>query len=229
LQLIENYRTDITVVDANLINTNWYPKYLKSHRNLKLGFTDSEIDTINYQYWQPKIVTITNQFNPLETFSWELRATYMENYILKGDRILLDIFQQNLFERPIYFNNNSDSTYNLFLFPFMADEGLVDRVVPKKIDWTTNVVTIHKNLYQYNIDKLKIEDIVKSRDAVIVLNAFRWSYFNNIYNLVTQGNYDKAKEIIKLMNDKFRKDKLPYTSFESENYFRDFFIQVDKN
>ena len=42
-------------------------------------------------------------------------------------------------------------------------------------------------------------------------------------------NYDKAKELIKLMVDKFGKEKLPFTSVESEKYFRDFFIQVDQN
>jgi hypothetical protein len=229
LQTIENYRTDITVVDANLVNTIWYPKYLKAERNLKISFSDAVIDTIEYKQWQSQQVTVVNPIDTTQVFSWELRPTYMDNYILKGDRILFDIFQQNYFTRPIYFNNNSDSSYNLFLSPYLVDEGLVNRVTTKIFDYKTNVVTVSKNLYNYNIDKVKKDDIVKSRDAAIVLNGFRWSYFNNVYHLVTQANYKKAKELIKLMNEKFKTDKLPFTSVEVEKYFADFFQQVDKN
>ena len=229
LQTIENYRTDIIVVDANLINTNWYPKYLKSERNLKMSFLDAVIDTIEYKQWQSQQVTVINSIDTTQKFSWELRPTYMDNYILKGDRILIDIFQQNFFSRPIYFNNNSDSSYNLFLSPYLVDEGLVNRVTTKIFNYTNDIVKVSKNLYNYNIDKVKKEDIAKSRDASIVLNGFRWAYFNNVYHLVTQANYDKAKELIKLMVDKFDKDKLPFTSEEVEKYFADFFQQVDKN
>ncbi len=228
LQTIENYRTDITVVDANLINTIWYPKYLKVERNLKMSFSDAVIDTLEYKQWEPQQVTINNSVDTTQKFSWELRPTYMDNYILKGDRILLDIFQQNLYIKPIYFNNNSDSSYNLFLSSYLVDEGLVNRVIPKEIDWNSNVLTIHKNIYNYNIDKVKRDDIIKSRDAVIVLNGFRWSYFNNIYNLVAQAKYDKAKELIKLMGEKFKTDKLPFTSVEAEKYFADFFSRWTK-
>lgn len=52
---------------------------------------------------------------------------------------------------------------------------------------------------------------------------------NNVYHLVTQANYDRAKELIKLMGDKFKTDKLPFTSVDVEKYFADFFQQVDKN
>jgi hypothetical protein len=229
LQAVENYRTDITVVDANLINTIWYPKYLKAERNLKMSFSDAVIDTIGYKQWQPQKVTAINFTDTTKNFSWELRPTYMDNYILKGDRILLDIFQQNFFSRPIYFSNNSDSTYNLFLSPYLVDEGLVNRVIPKVIDWDSNVLTIHNNINHYNIDKLQKDDIIKSRDAVILLNGFRWCYYNNIYNLVAQSKYDKAEELIKQMNKRFKKDKLPFTSIEAEQYFVDLFKQVDKN
>lgn len=229
LQTIENYRTDITVVDANLINTIWYPKYLKTERNLKMSFSDAVIDTIEYKKWQSQQVTVINQFDTTQVFSWELRPTYMDNYILKGDRILLDIFQQNYFSRPIYFNYNSDSSYNLFLSPYLVDEGLVNRVMTNIFDYETNVVTISKNIYNYNIEKIVKEDISKSRDATTLLNGFRWAYFNNVYHLVIKGNYDKAKELIKRMADEFPKDKLPFTSEEVEKYFADFFQQVDKN
>jgi hypothetical protein len=229
LQTIENYRADVTVVDANLINTIWYSKYLKAERNLKMSFSDAVIDTIEYKQWQSQQVTVVNSIDKTKNFSWELRPTYMDNYILKGDRILLDIFQQNFFSRPIYFNNNSDSTYNLFLSPYLVDEGLVNRVIPKVIDWNSNVLTIHNNIKQYNIDKVQKDDIIKSRDAVIVLNGFRWCYYNNINNLIAQSNYDKANELIKIMNEKFKKDKLPFTSIEAEQYFTDLFKQADKN
>ena len=229
LQTIENYRTDITAVDANLINTIWYPKYLKSESTLKMSFSDAAIDTIEYQEWKPQQVSIINANDSTQKFTWELRPTYMDNYILKGDRILLDIFQQNFFARPIYFTGNSDSSYNLYLSTYLIDEGLVNRVTTKVFDYNSDIVTISKNIYDYNIDKIKKEDIAKSRDAIFVLNGFRWAFFNNVYHLVAQANYDKAKELIKRMVDKFNKDKLPFTSEKVEKFFSDFFQQVDKN
>ncbi|MGN6294274.1 MAG: hypothetical protein ACTHMV_16120 [Chitinophagaceae bacterium] len=229
LQIIENYRTDITVVDGNLINAGWYTRYLKSERNLKLSFSDATIDTIDYIRWPPQLVTVANPIDTTQKFSWELRPTYMGNYILKGDRILLDIFRQNFFSRPIYFTNSSDSSYNLFLSPYLIDEGLVNRVTSKIFDYGTDVFKVSKNLYNYNIDRIKKDDITKSSDAVFTLNGFRWVYFNNVYHLARQGNYDKAVELIKRMVDRFSKDKLPFISDDMEKYFADFFQKLDKN
>lgn len=227
IQAIENYRTDVTIVDANLIHTNWYPKYLIAEKKLDISFSEAEIDSIDYKEWEPRLVTVSNRIDTTQTFSWELRPTYLKKYILKGDRILLNIFEQNFFNRPIYFNNSSDSSFNLFLTPYLADEGLVNRVTTKIVDYNTDEITVPKNLYEYNIDKLTKEDIAKSGDAVFVLNFFRWAYFKNITRLLKNAKYEKAKELMNLMNIRFKKDKLPYTSVEIEEYFSKLFQRVD--
>lgn len=228
LQTIENLRTDITVVDANLLNTNWYPKYLKHERDLKISLSDTVIDTLEYEQWESKEITITNSTNPMQTFTWELRPTYINSYILKGDKILLNIFQQNLFQRPMYFAGNSDSTYNLFLTPYIVDQGTVTKVIPHKIDWNSNILTIPENLKHYNIDKLKKEDILKSRDAILLLNDFRWCYYNIIFHMLKKSKHSEAQELIKMMYEKFKKDKLPFSSNEAEQYFLELFKKVEK-
>ncbi|MDQ6761692.1 MAG: hypothetical protein M3015_03570 [Bacteroidota bacterium] len=229
LQTIENYRTDITIVDANLINTIWYPKYLKAERNLKMSFSDATIDTIEYMQWKPQTVSVVNAKDTTQKFNWELRPTYMYSYILKGDRILLDIVQQNFYHRPMYFTNNSDSTYNLFLSTYLIDEGLVNRIANKSFDYEHDIFNVSKNLYSYNISNIKTDEILKSRDAINVLNYFRWAFLNNVYHLLTQGNYVKAKKLVKQMTDNFSKDKLPFPSEEAEKYFSDYLKEVDKN
>jgi hypothetical protein len=167
LQTIENLRNDITVVDANLINTNWYPKYLKSERKLKMSLSDADIENLDYLEWQSQPVSVINPINNKQIISWELGPTYLDRYILKGDRVLLDVFQQNYFQRPFYFNRNSDSSYNLYLSSYFENEGLVDRVsISNNSDESSNSVKVSANLYGYNIEKVKKEDIAKSRDAI---------------------------------------------------------------
>ncbi len=228
LQTVENYRSDITAVDANLINTVWYPKYLKAEKNLKLSFSDAVIDTIEYTQWKAQIVSAVNPGDTTQKFNWELRPTYLDEYILKGDRILLDIIQQNFYTRPVYFVSNSDSSYNLFLSSYLADEGLVNRLKDRAFNFSGDTVVVSRNLYNYSIAKIKSADIAKSRDAVIVLNNFRWAFLNNISNLANQANYAEARELIKHMTSKFPKEKLPFESEETEKYFKDFFQQVEK-
>lgn len=227
LQTMENFRTDIIAIDANLVNTIWYPKYLKAERNLKMSLNNAAIDTIDYMKWDPKIITVVNTKDAAQQFSWELRPTYLDKYILKGDRILLDIIDQNLFKRPIYFSNQSDSSYNLFLSRYLRNEGLVERLNLSDLYLPGAGADPAKNLCDYNIDNIRMADIVISSDAIIVLNNFRWAFFNNIVDLLNAEQYDKAKALIKLMTKSFSKYKLPYTSTAIEKYFSAFIQQVD--
>lgn len=213
LQSIEKYRSDVTIVDANLINTIWYPKYLKNERKLKISYDSCEIDTLDYLYWKPKEITIVNPKNKSEKLTWILKPSYLDEYILKADRILLDIFKQNYFKRDIYFSSNSDTTYNLFLGKYFIDEGLLDKISLRQ----TNKKII--NLKRYNLDNLETKDIVKSSAAVRLLGGYRWAYFTAISNLIDRQNFKAAKQLMIEMKVKFNIEKLPYASKQEEEYF----------
>lgn len=219
LQAIEKFRTDIIILDANLLHSIWYPRFLKSQGKVKFSFTDIEIDSIQYIDWETKQFTLRSSKNKEDSLSWQLKPTYLEQYLLRGDRILLDILEQNYFDKEIYFVSNSDSTNNLFLNSNFVDEGLVSRITNKKTDTTNDAVEIPTNFHLYTIENLKAEEIQKSRDAVYVLSDFRLVYCSTIYKLFSRGDFKEAKQLLKEMERKFGKEKLPYASDEQERYF----------
>ena len=223
LQTIEKYRLDVTVVDANLINTSWYPKYLKSERNLKIGFDNIAIDTIDYLQWKSTKITIENPKSKGEKLSWTLKPSYLDNYILKGDRILLDLFKQNYFTRDMYFNSNSDTTYNLYLSNFFVDEGILD-----KVSLTPSNKKI-SNIKQYSIDSLTTNDILKSTTSIKLLGGYRWAYFIEITNLINKQNFKQAKDLLVEMKQKFRVEKLPYATKQEEDYTKQLTDVIDQN
>lgn len=227
LQTVENYRTDLTIVDANLINTDWYCKYLKNNRKLNISFSDEEIEKIDYVEFEKQYLTITNPADSLEKFTWELRPTYLNKYILKGDRILLNILKENLFARDIYFSSNSDSTSNLFLSDYLNDEGLVSKIRLKGIDHNKAADSISINFADYSIEKLKTIDIERSKDAVILLNNYRWAYFYNIARLLNKKQRSKARILKNEMEIKFPLTKLPYSFERAAEYFKELFSEID--
>jgi hypothetical protein len=85
-----------------------------------------------------------------------------------------------------------------------------------------------KNLFIYNIAKVNKKEVSMSQDAIFMLNNFRWAYYNTIYRLLIQSNYGKAKELKRLMTEKFPEDKLPFTSKETKEYFTELFSEVEK-
>lgn len=72
LQTIEKLRTDITIMDANLYNTIWYPTYLKKKKTLKISFSNTAIDTRGYLKWNPQKIEIKNVTNKAEKLIWIL-------------------------------------------------------------------------------------------------------------------------------------------------------------
>lgn len=227
LQEVENYRTDITIVDANLVNTSWYPKYLKHDRKLNISFTDEEIEKIDYTEFESRFMTISSAGDQPEKFSWELKPTYLDKYILKGDRILLNILKENLFSRDIYFSLHSDSTWNLYLKPYFFNEGLADKLLKKGEDIHAAADSISVNLPQYSIADLDNDDILRSTDAIILLNGFRWMYYDIIVRLLNNKQKRKARFLKDDMLQKFPTDKLPYVSDGQKKYFEKLFSEFD--
>jgi hypothetical protein len=221
LQTIENFRTDIQVVDVNLINTDWYPKYLKNNKNVLMGFSDVELDTINYIPWTATPETIRNPKDSSKTFNWTLQPTYNNEYILRGDRILLDILQQNLYNRDFYFTDGTDTTNNLFLTAHLVDDGILSRLILQQNDPSTTHTILSENLRFYNINTLDSKEIQKSKDAVFALNSFRLAFYNNSAFLYSKGELAEARRLIAEMEQRFDVKKLPYIS-------KEFFTQLQR-
>jgi hypothetical protein len=225
LQKIENLRNDIIPVDANLINTSWYMHYLKNIKKLKISLTDLQIDTSGYLLWSDTDISIKNSKDSQQVFNWTLKPTYFGNYILKGDIMLLNILDQNLFERPIYFPAFSDSTYNLFLDSLLVGDGLVSRLTIKKLDPS---IDFTGNLKLYKLNITTASEILKSKNTIELLNGYRWTYYNNAYYLYTRGNKRKAKILLEEMDKKFHPETLPYLSEMFENAIIDLKRKLEK-
>ena len=204
----EALRTDVLVIDANLLNTAWYPVYLKREKKLSLSYTEAQLDTLGYKEWAATDITVKNNGR---AFTWTLKPTYYD-YILKGDRILLDIVQQTLFRRPFYFSSGSDSSYNLFLTDQLSNEGVISRVLTQQSDTTASRTAYRKNLSSYSIACIPSEQIQRSPDAITLLNTFRWVYYQASYDLYERGKIREARTLLAEMEQKFDNNKLPYVS-----------------
>jgi hypothetical protein len=221
LQEIEQFRRDINPIDVNLVNAKWYPRYLIHSKGIKADISDREIDSLDYLQWSTKQIVIQDQGDSTRKVSWELKPTYLNSYILRGDIFLLSILRNNFFSRPIYFSNYSDSTYNLYLTEHLVDKGLASLVWVNKIDGLKDTQYINPQLANYSLPRLKYSELIKSKDAVTVLSMFRWAYHSNIVHLLGIGKNDLAKNLFTEMQIKFPKQKLPFTNEEEEKYFND--------
>jgi tetratricopeptide (TPR) repeat protein len=46
IQEVENFRPDIVIANMSLLNTSWYPRFLKETYNVKLPFPDNRLDSL---------------------------------------------------------------------------------------------------------------------------------------------------------------------------------------
>ena len=228
LQQVEQLRTDITVVDVNLIHASWYPKLLKRDGLLDIGFSAEQLDTLSYINWSSRLIQITHPTQPGLSLKWVLKPIYMNQYLLSGDRVMLDIIRRNFFKRPVYFNRNSDSSYNLFLGDYLRNEGLVQHLQSKKVDRYKDALLPVKNLKRWAILPEMQEDFARSRDARMVVSGYRWALVDRIIDLTDRNHYNEAKVWASVIREKFPPERLPYTSDGEEAYIRELLERLQK-
>jgi len=218
LQLLEQDRKDIIPVDASLLHSVWYPKFLKSYNGLSISYSNREIDTLDYQQWKSTEIKITNPKDNSNSLKWILKPTYGEHYILKGDKILLDILKQNYFKKEIYFTSPTDSSFNLFLEPHMLKKGIVEKVV-SKINTSDDLLDLSNSFTSFSIIDLDRSEIQNSRDVIKLLNGLRFAYLSRISFFITHQSNEEAKKLFLEMEEKLSIDKLPFPSDEIKEYY----------
>lgn len=62
LQEIDNFRSDVAVVNRSLLNTIWYARFMRDHCNLSLPFPDSQLDSLRaFKDQQGNLITVSDQ------------------------------------------------------------------------------------------------------------------------------------------------------------------------
>ena len=219
LQLVEGYRTDVSLLDQNLLHSEWYPKYLK-RCGIKISYSDQEIDSLSYKKWKPTHIKIENKQKKGEAISWVLKPTYQQDYILRGDLLLLNIIKNNFFKREFYFSFfvMNDTSLNLFMDEFITNDGTVSRIqVRKNIELPR--LSISKNFKKYSIENVREEEIHYSQDAQFIWNTVRAAYIMNINGLYQKGQVKEAEALYGEMNKRLPLEKLPlYNDYFKEIY-----------
>lgn len=207
LQIVEGYRKDVSVIDINLLNTTWYPKFLAESKTIEFDSPHEILDTLEYMKWSDSIITINN-------FSWTLKPSH-DQYILRGDRIFLSILRQNKFQRDIYFTTGFNENYRLSLKDYLTSLIVID-----KLNIYDKEKVNYEDYYQSINDLLKLSKFINpnSPDELRILDNIRYNIFTNVNELLYVNERTQAKELIDLLDKYANEKKYPYLNESGLKY-----------
>lgn len=218
LQLVENYRKDITVVNLSLLNVSWYIKQLKNsypfgNNNLFMTLTDSEIDSLRPVRWHEKTVEIPAKMDPLNQngkIEWTVQPTYEDKAIRIQDLMIMEILKANNWNRPIYFSTTVYKGNRIEMDKYLTLEGLVYRINSHEEE--INPEKLYKNLTEvYTYDAVNDKHLLNVDEVLSLFQNYRHSFLELISFYIDAGRKNKAKELLDFMEKRLPENKVPYT------------------
>jgi len=209
LQIVENYRTDVAVVDISLLNTTWYPAFLSNNKIVAFDLPNEMLDTLEYTEWTDSIVSINN-------FSWIVKPSYYDEYLLRGDRVFLSLLKENKFQREIYFTVGFQESNRLSLKEYLSQFVLVDRLS------ISDKTALPFKDYKKNISQLlnlsKLLNLNSSDEHKMFDYYIRLNLLNRINAYLTDNEKKKTKELVKLLDNFANDKKIPFYSEDLKEY-----------
>lgn len=208
LQIAEGYRKDVSVIDISLLNSTWYPAYLSKNKIVTFDLPDEILDTIEFIKWTDSTITINN-------FSWTIKPSYYDQYLLRGDRVFLSLLKQNKFQRDLYFTIGFMEESILCLKDYLTNFMVVDKL------------TIPRNLIQIDFDYEKsITEILQfseklnpcSIDEIRIYDNFRYNLFVKVNYYIENNEKIKARKLMKLLDKYADEKKFPYADKKGKEY-----------
>jgi hypothetical protein len=218
VQIIENYRKDVTILPLGLVGRPGYVKLYKyGIRNtvtpVKIRLSDEQIMEIRPYKWDTlslhiKIPEQVIQKYKIENdnFKWDLAPDLTSDgsgYLSPWRALFAEIIEANAFERPVYFADGFSEEALCGLLPYTSNCGIVKKLVPF-ITKDTPFEVDHEVMEKVILNKQNLKDFkdVELHDIPVYSNALMSCYVNlwhlaNFYN--KKGEKDKIPKILDLL------------------------------
>lgn len=218
LQLVERNRTDVTCIDLNLLNTQWYPAWLQSKNGVTFNYSPEELAKIKAIRWDAADATIPNRYAAYgdTAIHWKLKPS-QNGFLLRSDQLLLDILQSIAFTKPVYFAGDVPGNMKLFLDTWLQCKGLTYKLSPVKD--ATSDIELASRLKRLPVLSSESTTYLNNRDNIQVLNNYRFAYTTAAINLSRNGYTDEALQLIQTAENKYPEDLLPFFADATKQWF----------
>lgn len=230
LQLVKNYRTDVSVIPLGLLNFSPFVFFAKKGLdNLLVGIpiskTYEQIKDIGPIKWKTKEIKVPidkidlKRFNisdSINMMKWELKPDILKDtlgFLMPGSIYILDILRTNKWKRPIYFTVGSPQSQRAGLNSHLQLCGLVYRLFPVE----TEKYGVSINFKEIESILLNPENYIYFKDVKkhnmprvsFILNNYRIVLMEIAKNYLEKGNNKKAEDIIGKMEKYMPEDVFP--------------------
>lgn len=236
LQVVEGFRPDITLLPIGNIDRPWYIQYIKEGFDgvtpkVNISLSDNQIGQIRPFKWKTTTIDIDVSDKDKERYQlptdfkmqWEIAPDYTSyrmhskiegeeeqarTYLSPQRAMLLEIIENNMSGRPIYFTNFADPTFYGGLKKYFTNCGYVSRLSP-----ITTADTDYARDYTV-YERLLREDNFADYHTIkpdIIPRIYRVSYYTNLFSVRDLANHyketgdnQKLENLHKLFSNKLK-------------------------
>ena len=155
IQFVEHFRTDVSVINLDLLKTRWYIHYITDNLKVPLSLSKEKtyypsyipwektaisldvIDSIsNADYYEFKSTYPSRKIKKVKKITFEVVPTYKgikNNFLRSQDLLLLNILKENKWKRPVYFASTVPNKNIISgLAAYFRLDGLASKLTPYK-------------------------------------------------------------------------------------------------
>jgi hypothetical protein len=221
LQALENLRSDVQIIDINLLNTDWYCLYLGAQAKNEVLRNEIGIDAIpNLMSWPSGPVTtkINNRAcGNLKEFTWDIPELINGDFLLRSEYVLLQLVRNNEFVHDVYFTIGFPKDDLLHLDKYLEFSVLVQRLNPCANQVQKNAADYLRNYKFGNLAEHQAA-IQNSPDLATQLNFYRIGYANAIFQLIELGKIEDARLLMAALETRLPTTLVPLFSATLGDY-----------
>ncbi len=218
LQIQEGYRTDVSVVDVSLLNTIWYANMLQGKEIADFGMERAALEEVAHQKWSDSLIRIDN-------LTWVMKPSYEGKYILRSDRLFLEMLSVNSFDREVFLTNSIREESKLSLDYHLTPWVMLERIDQERREMPEK--TYKKNISDFLALSKKAN--TNSYSDLYMIDAVRSVTLKRALELIEVGQNNDAQELVDIVEKYSPKEKYPYQNENTSMLLQSIKDRLDEN